>query len=933
MKERHLSVLTTVLALILCISMSEAQVNYMGSGFPKNGMIMIDAQGTKSFTGKFIPKTNETKWDEALHFEELIDVGINGVILRTGISNDYTWPEWIMMAHEYGMWVCRAIGPGADFISTTANSSAMGVDFQEVDEPLKGWTGAAVCPSWSAEKPFSESIYINAKDAAAAVNPDCKIIITDVDCNQNFIDWNVNEGLLQEVYSNTHLSKYLPQAVTHKNKYPNRFTGVWTWILEEDEVTKEQLPESDINKWFDASWDATQNVLLFIFNYRGATYGTNWPKRAAHIKAKTGKSSPVPVWQNFGPVTVAGSAPDCQVQVKSAVGMDPASVECYYAIHQGDVNNTKWIRYDDFTVTGTKGTTDWVTITANRVPFNQVSSELNKVMFKIKDTYSGNYFRNERKFHREYVVNVNALDWTEFGPDSVVNTLNPDMSIKVQSAAGIDVSSVVCEYTVDGGKTWEKHQATCSGTNGSTSKEMVTAEAVPFTSDLGKMNKIRFSIKTSSGDELKSAEYTVKVELPPVYSGLTLDRTADDAVDLTVNIQEPAGLRVGSYETEVRDETVALLHLDENFDDASGNGYNGKYYGNGGWKDTETWKSSGGTEKMLYFDGAGDFADFGYGWLGKSRDITVSAWVKAESEGFAVSLGGPNYSAQSIVIELKSTYVRVVGRDLFNGRHYMETMGGTFSQNEWHHVAFTWYDAIKTGFVYIDGNAEAGMKWGTSGWLCDKFMPLRLGLAADTSMFYKGYVDEVHVLSRALSAEEMAAEYYSGMYRYKNEANPYFSKWEKLDLDVEDRAKTKGIATVTGAPFVNDKDTLGVLQFAARDLNGNAGVQDYTLLKDDAVNVKNTITQQTAVRLFPNPFRIKTNIQFGLQARQNVSVDVYGIDGKRVRHLFDGVLSSGNQSIAWNGTDDKGLELSAGRYFARVKIGHYVTIKNIMMMR
>jgi hypothetical protein len=69
---------------------------------------------------------------------------------------------------------------------------------------------------------------------------------------------------------------------------------------------------------------------------------------------------------------------------------------------------------------------------------------------------------------------------------------------------------------------------------------------------------------------------------------------------------------------------------------------------------------------------------------------------------------------------------------------------------------------------------------------------------------------------------------------------------------------------------------------------------------------------------FPNPFNPDTNIEYRMPAPGRVSLVVYDLSGKSVRNLKDGKSNAGNYSERWDGTDDHGLPVASGVYYARL---------------
>jgi hypothetical protein len=76
------------------------------------------------------------------------------------------------------------------------------------------------------------------------------------------------------------------------------------------------------------------------------------------------------------------------------------------------------------------------------------------------------------------------------------------------------------------------------------------------------------------------------------------------------------------------------------------------------------------------------------------------------------------------------------------------------------------------------------------------------------------------------------------------------------------------------------------------------------------------VPQQFALHQnFPNPFNPETTIQFDLPEAGPVEMNVYDMNGRRVRQLLAATLPASSQRIVWNGRDDKGQPVNSGVYF------------------
>ncbi len=86
-------------------------------------------------------------------------------------------------------------------------------------------------------------------------------------------------------------------------------------------------------------------------------------------------------------------------------------------------------------------------------------------------------------------------------------------------------------------------------------------------------------------------------------------------------------------------------------------------------------------------------------------------------------------------------------------------------------------------------------------------------------------------------------------------------------------------------------------------------------------------------RIAPNPVRESANIGFALARGGNVSLAIYGVDGRRVRTLLEGVRDAGEYQLAWDGRDDGGSPVAAGVYFARLATPEGVFTRTFARLR
>jgi hypothetical protein len=67
---------------------------------------------------------------------------------------------------------------------------------------------------------------------------------------------------------------------------------------------------------------------------------------------------------------------------------------------------------------------------------------------------------------------------------------------------------------------------------------------------------------------------------------------------------------------------------------------------------------------------------------------------------------------------------------------------------------------------------------------------------------------------------------------------------------------------------------------------------------------------------YPNPFNSSTALRFIMPAAAEITLDIYDIQGRKVRSLFAGRLASGEHQISWDGRDEGGYAVASGLYFS-----------------
>jgi hypothetical protein len=68
----------------------------------------------------------------------------------------------------------------------------------------------------------------------------------------------------------------------------------------------------------------------------------------------------------------------------------------------------------------------------------------------------------------------------------------------------------------------------------------------------------------------------------------------------------------------------------------------------------------------------------------------------------------------------------------------------------------------------------------------------------------------------------------------------------------------------------------------------------------------------------PNPFGRSTTFAFSLAKAGRADLEVFSVDGRRVRTITSGLRDAGDYRLEWNGADDSGQRIAPGVYYARL---------------
>ncbi|MEN8204144.1 MAG: T9SS type A sorting domain-containing protein [Bacteroidota bacterium] len=111
---------------------------------------------------------------------------------------------------------------------------------------------------------------------------------------------------------------------------------------------------------------------------------------------------------------------------------------------------------------------------------------------------------------------------------------------------------------------------------------------------------------------------------------------------------------------------------------------------------------------------------------------------------------------------------------------------------------------------------------------------------------------------------------------------------------------------------VSDGDTSTRVQWVVQVREISTDIPGYDEgLSDDG------LSQEEAIRIYPNPFTGTQEISYLLPLDAEVSIDVYNVLGAKIRILTRAYQSAGVHSLQWNGLDQHNSVIPAGIYILR----------------
>ena len=102
----------------------------------------------------------------------------------------------------------------------------------------------------------------------------------------------------------------------------------------------------------------------------------------------------------------------------------------------------------------------------------------------------------------------------------------------------------------------------------------------------------------------------------------------------------------------------------------------------------------------------------------------------------------------------------------------------------------------------------------------------------------------------------------------------------------------------------------------------------YTSVEDPSGTRKSTLS-----RNYPNPFTGITTITYTLAQPSTMVMEVFNINGNKVKTLQEESLPAGKYTTHWDGTNDAGQQLPNGIYLYRLKTNDATITRRCVLLK
>ncbi|MCK5640814.1 MAG: LamG domain-containing protein, partial [Gammaproteobacteria bacterium] len=245
---------------------------------------------------------------------------------------------------------------------------------------------------------------------------------------------------------------------------------------------------------------------------------------------------------------------------------------------------------------------------------------------------------------------------------------------------------------------------------------------------------------------------------------------------------DQTGLAAGNsyFDLRLNDGLVGYWKLDETAANSCSGGTNDAcdssgYNNDGAWINDATASTTVPdvnfvNPRSVTFDGTGDYVDVGNNTIfdfSDTSDFSISLWVNIganDGTQFDVVIGKTDSATNGWNISLRNDLGGGSGSDFIasfwirDGSDYIRTEGPNIvNDGTWHHLVAVYDSATDTGHLYFDGVVDDSDTNAAVGAFSEQSESIYIGKNNYLDRAINGFLDDVRIYNRALSATEIAA--------------------------------------------------------------------------------------------------------------------------------------------------------------------------------
>jgi len=154
---------------------------------------------------------------------------------------------------------------------------------------------------------------------------------------------------------------------------------------------------------------------------------------------------------------------------------------------------------------------------------------------------------------------------------------------------------------------------------------------------------------------------------------------------------------------------------------------------------------------------------------------------------------------------------------------------------------------------------------------------------------------------------------------------PHLEDRHLLNDTLTDAARAEFAAQGWKVELSEDKKTVTFSRIGDTD---QSDVESQEAAKEAALPEGYSLSQN-----YPNPFNPDTRLDYTVPRSEHVTIDIFNINGQKVRTLVDETVAAGQHSVVWDAKSDSGERVASGVYLYRLVAGEVVASKKMTLVK